>query len=182
MEGDEQANLRRKWVAYWRKVQEAREAGDPNQIPFPPELHDLRCGAKTRAGTPCKMNALFRSGRCKLHGGLSTGPTSVAGKARSAQNGKSHHEPHEDLTKPVIGSLLSGEAAIRLHSLATKETVSRQAVGLAANDAISSATVRCVDCFHMSAAHTCRLNAANGIPMGTQRICLHFDQAAVLWG
>lgn len=94
MVSDDQAHLRRKWVAYWREVQEAREAGGTDQISFPVELHDLRCGAKTRAGTPCKMTALYRSGRCKLHGGLSTGPISAAGKARSAQNGKPHQDPN----------------------------------------------------------------------------------------
>lgn len=46
------------------------------------------CGAKTRAGTPCKQKALYHSGRCKLHGGLSTGPSTPEGKARSALNGK----------------------------------------------------------------------------------------------
>ena len=40
------------------------------------------CGAKTRAGTPCKLKAVYASGRCKFHGGLSTGPNAPAGKAR----------------------------------------------------------------------------------------------------
>ena len=30
-----------------------------------------RCGAKTRAGTPCKRRARWPHGRCRLHGGLS---------------------------------------------------------------------------------------------------------------
>lgn len=39
---------------------------------------DLTCGAKTRAGTPCKQKAGWGTdhvgeGRCKLHGGKSTG-------------------------------------------------------------------------------------------------------------
>lgn len=46
-----------------------------------------RCGAKTRAGTPCKRRDLYNSGRCKLHGGLSTGPRTKEGKNRSALNG-----------------------------------------------------------------------------------------------
>jgi hypothetical protein len=29
------------------------------------------CGAKTRAGTPCKRRARWPHGRCRLHGGLS---------------------------------------------------------------------------------------------------------------
>jgi hypothetical protein len=46
------------------------------------------CGARTRAGTPCKRKDIwFPSGRCKLHGGMSTGPKTFEGKQRSAQNG-----------------------------------------------------------------------------------------------
>ena len=45
------------------------------------------CNAKTRAGTPCKQRGLYTSGRCKLHGGLSTGPKTEEGKKRSALNG-----------------------------------------------------------------------------------------------
>jgi len=32
-----------------------------------------RCGAKTRSGTPCKAPAMA-NGRCRMHGGKSTGP------------------------------------------------------------------------------------------------------------
>lgn len=32
-----------------------------------------RCGAKTRSGAPCKAPAM-KNGRCRLHGGKSTGP------------------------------------------------------------------------------------------------------------
>jgi hypothetical protein len=54
---------------------------------FPDVLSELTCGAKTRKGTPCKRRDLYRSGRCKFHGGMSTGPTSEEGKRRSAMNG-----------------------------------------------------------------------------------------------
>ncbi len=51
------------------------------------------CGAKTRAGTPCKQPGLLRGGRCRLHGGLSTGPKTLEGKRRSALNtGKTYEE------------------------------------------------------------------------------------------
>src|SRR4051794_22495215 len=43
-----------------------------------------RCGARTRAGTPCRSPAMG-NGRCRLHGGLSTGPTSPEGLARLAR-------------------------------------------------------------------------------------------------
>ena len=45
------------------------------------------CGARTRAGTPCKRRDLYASGRCQLHGGPSTGPTTPEGKSRAALNG-----------------------------------------------------------------------------------------------
>ncbi len=41
-----------------------------------------RCGAKTRAGSPCKRPAIMQKGRCRLHGGRSTGPRSEEGRAR----------------------------------------------------------------------------------------------------
>jgi len=55
--------------------------------PMPTDLIDLECGAKTRAGTPCKQKAIYINGRCKWHGGLSTGAKTKEGKKRSAMNG-----------------------------------------------------------------------------------------------
>jgi len=49
--------------------------GNPNAAP--------RCGAKTRAGCPCKSPAM-RNGRCRMHGGASTGPRTPEGRARVA--------------------------------------------------------------------------------------------------
>ena len=42
-----------------------------------------RCGACTRAGHPCRQPAMA-NGRCRLHGGKSTGPRTATGRARSA--------------------------------------------------------------------------------------------------
>jgi uncharacterized membrane protein len=39
-----------------------------------------RCGARTRAGCPCRQPAM-QNGRCRLHGGRSTGPRTEAGRA-----------------------------------------------------------------------------------------------------
>ncbi|MGQ3002505.1 MAG: HGGxSTG domain-containing protein [Hydrogenophaga sp.] len=80
--------LRLKWVIYCRDLQEARAAGHLSVAPIPEDLKNLRCNAKTRAGTPCQMKVLHASGRCKLHGGLSTGPRTEAGKEKARQNGK----------------------------------------------------------------------------------------------
>ncbi len=74
--------LRTLWKAYHRAneaVMLAWLAGgmqpyQPCSLPFPEELRGMTCGAETRAGTPCKRRDLYQSGRCRLHGGLSTGP------------------------------------------------------------------------------------------------------------
>jgi hypothetical protein len=42
----------------------------------------IMCGAKTRRDKPCVAKAL-PNGRCRNHGGLSTGPKTPEGKARS---------------------------------------------------------------------------------------------------
>jgi hypothetical protein len=39
------------------------------------------CGARTRAGTPC-LRWSMPNGRCRLHGGCSTGPRTAEGLAR----------------------------------------------------------------------------------------------------
>jgi len=44
------------------------------------------CGAKTRKGTLCRNTRLYKNGRCKNHGGLSTGPRTAEGKARVLAN------------------------------------------------------------------------------------------------
>ena len=40
-----------------------------------------RCGARTRSGLACKGPAM-RNGRCRMHGGTSTGPRTAEGLAR----------------------------------------------------------------------------------------------------
>lgn len=86
---------RARWRAYCQATAEigaawrARGYGHPPPAfpALPEDLQGLTCGAKTRAGTPCKQTSIYENGRCKLHGGLSTGPTSDAGRARAAMNG-----------------------------------------------------------------------------------------------
>lgn len=41
-----------------------------------------RCGAKTRKDTPCRCPAMRNRRRCRLHGGLSTGPRTAQGIER----------------------------------------------------------------------------------------------------
>jgi hypothetical protein len=51
-----------------------------------------KCGAKCRDGHPCKAPAVWnvftnrpRNGRCRMHGGLSTGPKTPEGKQRTLE-------------------------------------------------------------------------------------------------
>ena len=55
--------------------------GNPNLAP--------RCGAKTRAGLVCRAPAMT-NGRCRLHGGKSTGPRTTAGLAKVAAARTTH--------------------------------------------------------------------------------------------
>ena len=48
-----------------------------------------RCGARARCGGACRQPAMA-NGRCRLHGGLSTGPRTPAGLARSRRARLTH--------------------------------------------------------------------------------------------
>jgi hypothetical protein len=58
--------LRRGWL------RNGNTPGDPSTA--------LRCGARTRAGGPCRAPAMA-NGRCRMHGGASTGPQTAVGRA-----------------------------------------------------------------------------------------------------
>ena len=48
------------------------------------------CGAKTRSGEPCSKFPIRGKKRCRLHGGLSTGPRTLEGRARIAAANTRH--------------------------------------------------------------------------------------------
>jgi hypothetical protein len=48
-----------------------------------------RCGARTRRGTQCQSPAMA-NGRCRMHGGKSTGPRSIEGLERSRKANLKH--------------------------------------------------------------------------------------------
>ncbi len=53
-----------------------KRRGNPNLARIP------RCGARTRAGCPCRAPAIHGKLRCRMHGGRSTGPRTKEGMAR----------------------------------------------------------------------------------------------------
>lgn len=71
-------------ATFWADFHARRAAQD-----LPPYKRALpRCGARCRDGHPCQARATrdergyVRNGRCRLHGGLSTGPRTPEGKRR----------------------------------------------------------------------------------------------------
>ena len=48
--------------------------------------HPALCGARTKAGHPCRAMKVPSRKRCRWHGGLSTGPRTAAGIARVTHN------------------------------------------------------------------------------------------------
>lgn len=59
------------------RLKNANSVGDPSTAP--------RCGAKTRKGGLC-MSPGMRNGRCRMHGGASTGPRTPEGLERSRKS------------------------------------------------------------------------------------------------
>ena len=58
--------------------------------PPKPRRAKVQCGAHARStGKPCRAKALA-NGRCKNHGGMSTGPRTLEGKARALANLKQY--------------------------------------------------------------------------------------------
>jgi hypothetical protein len=91
---DEQQRRLKAWKRAHRRVAADWKAryGDSIPVPvspiFPDGLVGLSCGARTRQGGSCKQPALLPSGRCRYHGGESTGARTAEGKAKSAANGR----------------------------------------------------------------------------------------------
>jgi len=79
---DERRALYREWFAdAWRQ----HDAG--RYVPsYPDYLRGLTCGAIKKDGKPCRMTTLGASGRCKFHGGASTGPRTTEGRAKALEN------------------------------------------------------------------------------------------------
>lgn len=79
----ERKRLEAAGVPSWRLAEAMQD--NPHRLDHT-QFAALCCGAKTRKGTPCKRTDLYANGRCVNHGGLSTGPTSEAGKLRALAN------------------------------------------------------------------------------------------------
>ncbi len=95
------AERRRMWrTATWTPTFVRKGLGRQPEGPFPrppmptqPEaVQGLQCGATDACRHPCKLTGLYKSGRCKLHGGMSTGPK-TDGREQSRINGAKGGRP-----------------------------------------------------------------------------------------
>lgn len=57
---------------------------------FGPDWPGRRCLAKTKSDSECQRPAIIGAGRCRLHGGLSTGPRTQEGRARISEANLKH--------------------------------------------------------------------------------------------
>jgi len=87
---------------------------------FGPDWPGQRCGAKTRRGTACQKPPLAGKTKCRLHGGLSTGPRTAEGKARIAAANWVHGRRSKkfvEMRKKIWRELRAIEARMRADGL-----------------------------------------------------------------
>jgi hypothetical protein len=70
-----------------------------------------RCGAKTRKGTPCR-SAAMKNGRCRMHGGMSTGPRTPEGIERIRKARTKHGRYSQASIRSVDAPQAIGDAAL----------------------------------------------------------------------
>ena len=95
---------------------------------FGPDWPGERCLAKTRKGTLCQRAAYKHNGRCRLHGGLSTGARTPEGLQRisdaNLKHGRSTKEKIEAQKKSAaVGRKVKGELKLLELQLAKAEVI-----------------------------------------------------------
>lgn len=85
------------------------------------------CGARTRSGKPCATPGM-RNGRCRMHGGASTGPRTTEGLARCAAAATKHGRRNAEARS--WAALRSEARALSVFLLEMHATVSCQATTL----------------------------------------------------
>jgi hypothetical protein len=134
------------------------------------------CGAKTRAGNPCKRLDTAHNGRCRLHGGKSTGPTTQAGKEQARINGRlggrkpkgkvlTNSTPAQQAVTLPKTLPVATVAKLPLPAVSVQIRTKMLGIGLSngpeplrtttAATSASKPTIHCGDCKHLSAGFTC---------------------------
>jgi len=139
------------------------------------------CGAKTRAGTPCKQRAVYRNGRCKFHGGLATGPKTEAGRAQSRINGLRGGRPRKEVTAETGVIDTQGSAKVPARVPDSDAPVAPPAIAVSGQAKSGggkpkSCTSLCARCSMLASNGRC-LALAKGViqSMATNNTCAGFD-------
>ena len=68
-----------------------------------------RCGARTRTGKPCRAPAMA-CGKCRMHGGASTGPRTAEGleRIRKARTTHGRRTAEMDRMRAMVRVLMTG--------------------------------------------------------------------------
>lgn len=94
------------------------------------------CDARKKNGEPCRQKALYSRGRCKFHGGLSTGPKTEEGKQQSRINGAKGGRPRKTQVAKGRDKVQIGENefVLKMPSQSTESTVCADELTLKLNE------------------------------------------------
>jgi hypothetical protein len=67
---------------------ETQRSYEFERIPITPKSKRPLCGARCQDGHECRAHCVEARKRCRLHGGLSTGPKTEAGRLRIAESNR----------------------------------------------------------------------------------------------
>jgi len=84
-----------------------------------------RCGAKTRRGTACQCPAM-KNGRCRLHGGKSTGPRTPEGLERSRRARWKHGRYSREAKEAAREARWSDPVYVEARRQADKRRIERE--------------------------------------------------------
>jgi hypothetical protein len=107
------------------RLKNGNRSGDPQAAP--------RCGAKarTRGGNPCQAPAVKGKMRCRMHGGLSTGPRTPEGLERSKRarwkHGRFSQEAIESRRRANYETVSQAMARFKRESARRDRSASRDA-------------------------------------------------------
>ena len=98
------------------RLRHGNPSGNPNAAP--------RCGARNRADQPCRAPAM-PNGRCRCHGGKSTGPTTQQGlqRLRAARTEHGFYSAEGRLFRRTITALHAQYRLLRLLNKPQPEAV-----------------------------------------------------------
>jgi hypothetical protein len=97
-------------------------------------LKDGVCGARTRAGHPCRSQPMTGRNRCRMHGGASTGPRTPEGRKRLGDLARARYIAAALATGWAFASPASKDAVVALkYSFAGMHNTTAKALGVAAH-------------------------------------------------